>query len=104
MARRLSDERIPLVVRAGCQYRCGDVCPACCWGVFIFPAVEAISMVRYYKAIAREYPDVKLKGFFRMFAGCYEPFGRSFESMRCAYGYWDGVGKWRVYNNEDSDK
>jgi hypothetical protein len=74
------------------------------WAWFILPAVEAISMVRWYKVIAREYPDVKLKGFFRMFVGCYEPFGRSLERTRCKYGYWDGVGKWRVYNNEDGDK
>lgn len=74
------------------------------WWWFVFPAVEAISMVRWYKAIAREYPDVKLKGFFRMFAGCYEVFGRTFECTRCRYGSWYGVGKWRVYNNEDSDK
>lgn len=74
------------------------------WVWFIFPAVEAISMVRWYKAIAREYTDVKLKGFFRMFVGCYEVFGRTFESTRCKYGSWYGVGKWRVYNNEDGDK
>ena len=40
------------------------------WWWFVFPEVEAISMFRWYKAIAREYPDVKLKGFFRMFFGC----------------------------------
>lgn len=74
------------------------------WVWFIFPAVEAISMVRWYKAIAREYPDVKLKSFFRMFVGCYEIFGRTFEATRCRYGSWYGVGKWRVYNNEDGDK
>lgn len=74
------------------------------WVWFIFPAVEAISMVRWYKAIAREYPDVKLKSFFRMFVGCYEIFGRTFEATRCRYGSWYGVGKWHVYNNEDGEK
>lgn len=74
------------------------------WVWFIFPAVEAISMVRWYKEIAREYPDVKLKGFFRMFVACYEIFGRTFESTRCRYGIWYGVGKWRVYNNEDGEE
>lgn len=67
---------------------------------FIWPAVEAISMVRYYKAIAKKYPDVKLKSIFRLFISCYEPFGRNFEAVRCPYGEWRGIGKWRVYNHD----
>lgn len=66
------------------------------WVWFIWPAVEAISMVRYYCAIARKYPDVKLKSRLKLFVYHYEVFGRSFESVRCNYGTWSGVGKWHV--------
>jgi hypothetical protein len=53
MARRLSDERIPLVVRAGCQYRCGDVCPACCLGMAFLSAIYYKSFSRYSSTLLR---------------------------------------------------
>lgn len=72
----------------------------CVWVWFVWPGVEAVSMVRYYKEIARKYPDVKLKSVLRLFISCYEPFGRHFEATRCSYGEWCGVGEWRVFDND----
>lgn len=67
------------------------------WTILIWPAIEAISMTRYYLAIARKYPDVKLKNRFRVFVYHFEFFGRTFEATRCSYGEWRGVGNWTVY-------
>ena len=68
---------------------------------FIWPAVEAVSMVRYYKAIERAFPgQVKIKSTLKLFLDLYFAFGRDWESTRCHYGEWNGVGKWRVYGTD----
>lgn len=67
---------------------------------FIWPAVEAISMVRYYKRIQFVH-GVKMHNILRLFIYAYEPFGRKFTATRCSYGYWEGVGDWKVYDQNN---
>lgn len=64
---------------------------------FIHPAFEAASMVRYYKTMQKVH-GIKMHNVFRLFINSYEPFGRRFTATRCQYGYWEGIGKWRVYD------
>ncbi|MDQ9175274.1 hypothetical protein QBS69_14420 [Cronobacter sakazakii] len=71
---------------------------------FIWPAIEAVSMTMYYRRISKYYPDVKMKGLIRVFASCYEPFGRRFETMRCNYGYWRSISDWHVFKPDESNE
>lgn len=72
------------------------------WVWFIWPAVEAISMVRWYKACEKFYPtQIKLVPIHKLFIANYEIFGRQFERKSHRFGEWFGVGNWRVYSGAD---
>lgn len=59
------------------------------WSWLIFPAVEAASIARYYRVMGKVH-GIKMHSWFRLFLGGYELFGRTFESQRCSYGFWEG--------------
>lgn len=68
------------------------------WVWFIWPAVEAFSKLRWYKACEKAYPtEIKLKPWYKIFAAEYEIFGRQYESVSHRFGKWRGIGKWQVY-------
>lgn len=68
----------------------------------IWPMVEAFSMLRWYKACERTYPEsIKLLPWYKVLLANYELFGRQFERKSHRYGEWMGVGKWRVYSGDD---
>ena len=72
------------------------------WVWFIWPAVEAWSMTRWYMAINRRHPTVKpKKTWLHVFLYCYEVFGRSYDATSNRYGRWEGVGKWTVFTGEE---
>lgn len=68
---------------------------------FIWPAVEACSMVRWYMAINKKHPGVKpKKSWLHVFLSCYEIFGRRFDATSNRFGRWEGVGKWSIEDEE----
>lgn len=69
------------------------------WCLVLFPAVEAASLARYYRRIGKVH-GIKVHNWFRLFLANYELFGRTFAAQRCDYGYWEGVGQWRVFPAE----
>ena len=69
------------------------------WVWFIFPAVEAASMTRWYRKMGKVH-GVNVGGRLKLFISCYEPFGRDFTSTKCRYGWWHGVGDWKVYDHD----
>ncbi|WP_312293198.1 hypothetical protein [Atlantibacter hermannii] len=72
------------------------------WVWFIWPAVEAWSMTRWYMAINRRHPEFKpRRSWLHVFAFHYELFGRDFDAQSCRYGRWEGVGKWTVFTGEE---
>lgn len=69
------------------------------WLWVLFPAVEAVSMARYYRKVGKVH-GIKVHSFFKLFLAKYELFGRTFTAERCSYGYWEGVGRWEVFPAE----
>lgn len=74
----------------------------CVWVWFIFPFFEALSMVRWSRAMHAQRPDLVSKPpFWKLFYHHYEVFGRNWTNTRCRAGEWHGIGKWEVYSTED---
>lgn len=72
------------------------------WVWFVWPAVEAISQMRWFMAINRRHPQVKpQRSWLHVFLSCYEVFGRQYDARSSRFGRWEGVGKWTVFTGED---
>ncbi|NUU68456.1 hypothetical protein HQN64_20435 [Enterobacteriaceae bacterium BIT-l23] len=69
------------------------------WVWFIWPAVEAISMTRFSMAVSKKCRlKTSAKTLLHAFLCYYEPFGRSFDSLGNRYGKWEGVGRWKLFD------
>lgn len=66
------------------------------WLWVLFPAVEAVSIARYYRKVGKVH-GIKMHSFFKLFMDNYELFGRTYIAQRCSYGFWNGVGMWKVF-------
>lgn len=76
------------------------LCAYIIWIVFIWPAVEAFSQLRFFKACCKAQGTPMNKIGFKLWWNSYEIGGRSFDSMRNNAGQWHGVGRWHVYASE----
>lgn len=72
------------------------------WQAVIFPAIEAVSMCRWYAAIWCRHPYIRPRlSWFYVWWQKFELFGRDFISISNSYGRWEGVGKWSVYESNE---
>lgn len=72
--------------------------------LFIHPVFQALSVMRYVCACERVAdPGVKLtlRTRWKAFIWGYEIGGISATRYSCRFGEWSGIGKWRIYQNED---
>lgn len=80
----------------------GGMLALCLWLWFIFPCLEAISMVRWSRAMHAQWPSLVSKPpFWKLFYHHYEAFGRNWTNIRCRAGEWHGIGNWTVYSTEE---
>lgn len=74
------------------------------WHLFIWPAVEAISLTRCYRKVCRV-REIKPMNGIRSFWAWYKMtvFGRDFTRISGQYYEWEGVGSWTVYDITNTD-
>lgn len=72
----------------------------CLWVWVVWPAIEAISLTRMTRAVCKR-DGVKFRPF-KTFRTWYADtfFGRGFSAVRGSFWYWDGVGKWEVFDHD----
>jgi hypothetical protein len=61
-------------------------------------------MTRFSMAISKKrHLKTSIKTLLHVFFCYYEPFGRDFESMSNRFGRWEGVGRWKLFDECEDD-
>lgn len=68
------------------------------WISIIFPAIEAVSLCRWYRRIVKHHPGIRPESsWLSIWWDNFHFMGREFSSTGSRYGTWRGVGNWIVF-------
>lgn len=76
------------------------------WGLYLlygYPAVQSISLTRWYSACFRKKTgkDISLFTKWRIFKSYYEVGGVKFSATSNDAGRWSGIGHWVIYDKDE---